>query len=59
MVTVQCKSTNNKSQGNMLTQEPNSHIIGIPGCLKTVEAQENDLKPNLIKMIESFKEKNQ
>jgi hypothetical protein len=49
------KNTNNKSQGNMTPSEHSYPIIASPRYPNSTEAQENDCKSNLIKMIESFK----
>jgi hypothetical protein len=57
MVKGQYKNTINKSQGNMGPPEPSYGTTASPGYSNTAEAQENDLKSNLMKMIEAFKEK--
>jgi hypothetical protein len=55
MAKRQCKNTVNWSQGNMESSElsyPDTAIPGYPNIAKT----QDDLKSNLIKMIEAFKE---
>jgi spore germination protein YaaH len=52
----QYKNTFNNTQGNMALPEPSYPITAHPGYSNTVEAQENDLKSNLMKMIVVFKE---
>ena len=50
------KNTINKSQGNMAPSEHSYPTTPSPGYPNTTKTQENDLKSNLIKMIEAFKE---
>jgi hypothetical protein len=52
----QSKNKMNKNQGNM-TLEPCYPSTAISGYLKETEAEENNFKSNLIKMIEAFEEK--
>jgi hypothetical protein len=54
MVKSQLKNTINKSQGNMAPLEPSYLTIISPGYPNIAETQD-DLKPNIIKMIEAFK----
>lgn len=44
------------SQGNITPSEQRYLTTASPGYCNTTEAQENDLKPNLKKMIDDFKE---
>jgi len=50
------KNTVNKNQGNKKTSNHNYPTTASHRCPNTTEAQEDDLKYNLIKMIETFKE---
>jgi hypothetical protein len=52
----QCRNTINKSQGNMVLTEPRYPTTASSEYLNTAESQENNLKSNLMKMIETFKE---
>jgi hypothetical protein len=56
MVKGYCKNTINKSQGNMPLPEPSFPTTASYENFHTSESQENDLKSNLMKMIEAFKE---
>jgi hypothetical protein len=56
MAKGQHKNTINKSQGSKAPTEPSYPITASPGYFNTTEAQENDLKSNLVKMIESFED---
>ena len=53
----QHKNTRKKSQGNMAPSEPRYASTAKPGYPNKTKAQEEDLKSNLIMMIEVFKEK--
>ena len=55
MAKGQLKNTN-KSQGNMEPPEPSYLNTASTRYIKTTEAQGNDLKSNLEKIIETFKE---
>lgn len=55
MAKGQCRSTMNKSQGNMPSSEPRFLTIENSRYLKITEVQD-DLKYHVINMIESFKE---
>jgi hypothetical protein len=57
MAKGQPKNTINKGQGNMTSSGYSYTTIASPGYHNTNKAQENDLKSNLIMMIESFREK--
>lgn len=46
----------NKSQGNMVQPEPSNTAIGSPLYPNKTDAHD-DIKSNLMKMIEAFKEK--
>lgn len=48
-------NTINKSKGNMKTPEHNYPTIENPEYPSTYKTQENDIKFNLIKVIEAFK----
>jgi len=50
------KKTINESQGNVTPPENSYSTTARLGYPNTTEAEENDLKSNLIKMIEAFKE---
>ena len=52
----QCENTEHKNQGNVALSAQSYSTPASPGHLNTTEAQENDLKSNLMKMIEAFKE---
>jgi hypothetical protein len=56
MLKEQHKNTINKSKGNMVPPDPSYPPITNPEYPNETEAQEKDLKSNLIKMIEAFKE---
>jgi hypothetical protein len=49
-------NTMNKTQGNMAPPEPRYPATTSPGFPNEPEAQDKDLKFNLIKMIEAFKD---
>ena len=51
----QYKNTTKKTRGNRVPPESSYHVITNPGYPTETEAQEDDLKSNLIKMIEPFK----
>lgn len=55
MTRGQHKNTIN-TQGNMAPPEPRYHTTVAPGYSNTGEAQENNLKSNLMKTIEALKE---
>ena len=55
MVKGQHKNTINKSYGNMEPPELSYPMTASPGYPNTLEAQENDLKSNLRKIIVTFK----
>jgi len=50
------KNTMNKNLGNMTPSEHKYPTIANPGYPNTTKEQGNDLKSNLVKMIEAFKE---
>jgi hypothetical protein len=50
------KNIVNKSQGNVIPPKHSYPTAASPEYPNAPETQESDLKPNLIKMIESFKE---
>ena len=50
------KDTINKGHSHMTPLEHTYMSVVSPGYPNTTKAQENDLKSNLIKMIEAFKE---
>ena len=50
------KSRINTSEDNISPPEPNYPLTSSSEYFNIAEAQENDLKSNLIKMIEAFKE---
>lgn len=56
MLKGQHKNTIKKSQGNMAPPEHSYTTTASPGYPNTTEAEENDVKANLIKIIETFKE---
>jgi hypothetical protein len=47
----QHKNTSSKTQGNMAPPEPSHPATANPGYSNETEAQEEDLKSNLIKII--------
>jgi hypothetical protein len=53
----QCKNITKKSQGNTAPPEASYPSTASTACPNTNEAQEDDFKPNLIKMLKAFKEK--
>lgn len=55
MTKDQHENTINKCQGSTVQPEPRQPTIANPGYSNTAEA-ENELKSNLTKMIETFKE---
>ena len=57
MTKGQHKNITNKIQDTKALPEQSYSTIASPGYVNTMEAQENDLKSNLIMMIEAFKEK--
>lgn len=56
MIEGQHKNTINKSQGNMAPSEHSYTTATSPGYPNKTEAQENELKCNLTKLIGTFKE---
>jgi hypothetical protein len=50
------KNTISKNQRNMAPSEPSYSTTTSPGYSNIFETQENDIKFNLVKMIEAFKE---
>jgi hypothetical protein len=51
----QGKNTINKTLGNMAPPEPSCSATENPGYPNKIDAQQNDLKSNLMKMIEAVK----
>lgn len=55
MLKEQHKNTINKTQGNMTSTEPSCPATTNPGYPNETEAQEEDFKFNLMKLIKAFK----
>ena len=51
----QCENTINKTQGNITLPEPSYAATTNPVYPNETEAEEEDLKSNLIKMVVCFK----
>lgn len=56
MAKDQCKNITKKSQGNMALPEASYPTAASTAYPNTNEAQEDDLKPNHVNMIQAFKE---
>ena len=52
----QFRNSFNKLKCKLVTPEPNGHTTGRPDHPNPEEVEENDLKNNFMKMIETFKE---
>ena len=58
MVKGKCKNISNRNEDYLDTSEPGSPTTVNPGYTNTPEKQDYDLKPQLMKMIEEFKDIN-
>jgi hypothetical protein len=56
MLRGKCKTTSNRSQYTWISSEPSPPTTASPEYTNTPENRKADLKSNLMKIIESFKE---
>jgi hypothetical protein len=55
MVKGKCKNLTNRNKDCSPSSEPSTPTSASPGCPKTPEKQDSDLKSHLIMMVEDFK----